>query len=211
MRFVSVLVLALASVAPAQQATSKPAPPPVAQPGKPVKPEGSAETVQQLEQTVAELRAKLRELEGQLARRERKQKEREKHVVELFAQPPKLAPVAIKAPPAAGGVVLDVRVQPPAFRAPVVRKLVRGAGGRLVLTTEEEASPLVRGDYESALEQLDEARREMSSAEEIPDALRALDRASKALMEARTALWKQRDQKDKPQKKATPSKNEKSK
>ena len=156
---------------------------------------------------MAELRAQLKEVEKQLAKQQN-----QVHIdgaAKLLAEKKAVAaPVAIQAPQ---GVVLNLRAQPQGVQFARVQRLVRGANGKFVLTTEEETSPLVRGDYKEALEQLDEARTAMKSAEQISDALRALDRASKALMEARTALWKQRDEAAKSNKKDAPAPTEKSK
>ena len=54
-------------------------------------------------------------------------------------------------------------------------------------------SPLVHGGYEQALDALDDARGVLRTTADAGTAMRAVDKAMKALMKARAALWKQRD------------------
>lgn len=55
-------------------------------------------------------------------------------------------------------------------------------------------SPLMKGDYQKAVEKLEAAQRAMRTAEDPDAAMRAIDEASKALMEARAAAWKNKDE-----------------
>lgn len=54
-------------------------------------------------------------------------------------------------------------------------------------------SPLLQGDYAAAMQALDAARAKMLAAEDADAAFAALDEATKALMDARSALWKQKE------------------
>ena len=56
-------------------------------------------------------------------------------------------------------------------------------------------SELIQGEARKALDELDQARKAIEKAEDIPQALKDLDAAMKALMKARTELWKQVDDK----------------
>lgn len=58
------------------------------------------------------------------------------------------------------------------------------------------ASPLIEGAYAEALQALDEARSKLQTATEPEAAFAALDAATKALMDARAALWKLKEKED---------------
>lgn len=104
------------------------------------------------------------------------------------AEPPPLAP-AVKA--------LAGRLEDPAIQVPQLFQLgVSSRQGRVVFHVNGEAirfeprSPLIEGAYAEALKALDEARNALQSASEPDAAFAALDAVTKALMDARAALWK---------------------
>lgn len=71
------------------------------------------------------------------------------------------------------------------------------ANGELI---EYRPSPLLTGDYAEALRALDEARARLQTASDSDEAFEALEAATKALMNARAALWKLKDAEQKAQK-----------
>ena len=63
----------------------------------------------------------------------------------------------------------------------------------LAKQTEAKPSPLMKGEYQKAVEKLEAAQQAMRTAQDPEAAMRAIDEASKALMEARAAAWKQKE------------------
>ena len=63
----------------------------------------------------------------------------------------------------------------------------------LARQTAPQPTPMMKGDYQKAVEKLEAAQRTMRTAADPEAAMRAIDEASKALMEARAAAWKQKE------------------